>query len=347
MIHSVLSGYSIESGDCIICPFGSGLINNTWNITCKGHQYILQRINHSIFKHPEFIDENINKISAFLQQHTPDYLFTTPLKNKEGKSLVITENGDYFRMFDFVANSLTYDVVNTPELAFEAAKQFGKFTKLLSGLQVTDLKITLPDFHNLTLRYNQFITAIEHADKTRLNESKECIAELLGQKSVADKYLEILANPDFRKRVMHHDTKISNVLFDHQGKGICVIDLDTVMPGYFISDVGDMVRTYVCPVNEEENDFDKITIRMDYFKAIIHGYLSEMQSTLTKSEISHFFYAGQFMIYMQALRFLTDHLNNDVYYGARYEGHNLFRAWNQTILLRKLNEKEQEIIKLY
>ena len=130
------------------------------------------------------------------------------------------------------------------------------------------------------------------------------------------------------------------MLFDEQQNGLCVIDLDTVMPGYFISDVGDMFRTYLCPVSEEEKDFSKITIRTDYFKAIAEGYLGQMKDELTQIEKDHFVYAGKFMIYMQALRFLTDHLNNDVYYGARYEGHNFVRAGNQAMLLQKLIENE-------
>lgn len=141
-------------------------------------------------------------------------------------------------------------------------------------------------------------------------------------------------------RVTHHDTKISNVLFDKKGKGICVIDLDTVMPGYFISDVGDMMRTYLSPVSEEENDLGKITVRDDFYRAIVQGYYNEMKDELTETEKKYFFYAGKFMIYMQAVRFLTDHLNDDVYYGAKYEGHNFMRAANQVRLLECLLEKE-------
>jgi hypothetical protein len=131
------------------------------------------------------------------------------------------------------------------------------------------------------------------------------------------------------------------VLFDANHKGLCVIDLDTVMPGYFISDIGDMMRTYLSPANEEEKDFSKIEIRQEYFESIWKGYMSEMKDELNREEKSHFIYAGEFMIYMQALRFLTDHLNNDVYYGARYEGQNFVRAGNQMQLLKKLMEKEK------
>ena len=131
-------------------------------------------------------------------------------------------------------------------------------------------------------------------------------------------------------------------MFDEEDNGLCVIDLDTVMPGYFISDLGDMMRTYLSPVSEEEKDLDKIEVRTEFFKAIIKGYLSEMSDELSELEKSSIIYAGKFMIYMQALRFLTDYLNNDIYYGSRYPDHNLVRAMNQAKLLEKYLEKEQQ-----
>ena len=152
-------------------------------------------------------------------------------------------------------------------------------------------------------------------------------------------------NSAFKKRVTHHDTKISNVLFDAQDKGLCVIDLDTVMPGYFISDAGDMMRTYLSPAGEEETDYSKIDVRENYFDAIVQGYLSEMKDELSAEEKKYFVYAGKFMIYMQALRFITDYLNNDIYYGASYELHNLNRATNQLTLLNILTSKEEALNK--
>jgi hypothetical protein len=130
------------------------------------------------------------------------------------------------------------------------------------------------------------------------------------------------------------------VLFDESNKGLCVIDLDTVMPGYFFSDVGDMMRTYLSPVSEEESDLEKIVVRKEFYKAIVEGYSAEMSDELTALERNHFLFAGKFMVYMQALRFLTDHLNNDIYYGAKYEGHNFIRARNHTTLLQRLDKME-------
>ena len=149
---------------------------------------------------------------------------------------------------------------------------------------------------------------------------------------IVEKFNAIKQDPEFKIRVTHHDTKISNVLLDENEKGICVIDLDTVMPGYFFSDLGDMFRTYLAAASEEEQDLSKIVIRGDFYNAIVKGYLSFMGPELTAKEKDHFDYAGGFMIYMQALRFLTDYLNDDKYYGQSYEGHNLLRAQNQIAL---------------
>ena len=136
------------------------------------------------------------------------------------------------------------------------------------------------------------------------------------------------------------------MLFNEEDKGLCVIDLDTVMPGHFISDAGDMIRTYLSPVSEEEKDFSKIEIRENYFVSIFKGYMSEMSEELTVGEKNHFIYAGKFMIYMQAIRFLTDHLNNDIYYGAKYENQNFVRAGNQSTLLKRLIENEKKLMDL-
>jgi hypothetical protein len=242
----------------------------------------------------------------------------------------------------FIRDSRTYDVVTTPSIANEAASQFGCFTRMLCGFDAKRLKVTLPDFHNLSLRYQQFETSLENGNPERIARASEAITFLKSQVNLVNEYNKISTDPLFKKRVTHHDTKISNVLFDENGNGLCVIDLDTTMSGYFISDVGDMMRTYLCPASEEEKDFSKIRVRDEYFLAIAKGYLEEMKEELTPREIDHFVYAGEFMIYMQAVRFLCDYFNNDIYYGSKYEGHNFVRAENQIALLKCYQEKAEE-----
>jgi thiamine kinase-like enzyme len=174
-----------------------------------------------------------------------------------------------------------------------------------------------------------------NGNSKRLTQSKNAIAFLLDKQGITNKYESFIKHPDVKKRVTHHDTKISNVLFNENEKAICVIDLDTTMAGYFMSDVGDMCRTCLCSVSEEEKDLNLIKVKADRWEGLQKGYLNHMQHELSEFEKDHFFYSGQYMIYMQALRFLTDHLQNDIYYGAHYEDHNYYRAVNQIRLLEE------------
>ena len=345
MFPRVLEAYGLSEDRCSIRPFGTGLINHTWKISNGSDAYILQRINDAVFRQPRLIAENIDALAVYLRSHHPEYLFVTPLNAVDGKNLVNLEEG-YFRLVPFVEGSHTYDVVAATEQAYQAARQFGKFTRLLAGFPIDSLHLTLPDFHNLSLRHRQFEEALAKGNRSRITAASHLIDTISSYQDILFTFEDILRNKGFRLRVTHHDTKISNVLFDQADKGLCVIDLDTVMPGYFISDLGDMMRTYLSPVSEEEKDMDLIVIREEYFRAIVRGYLSEMKNELSAAEMDHIVYAGKFMIYMQALRFLTDHLNDDRYYGARYEGHNYVRAVNQVTLLQRLTEKEPILEKM-
>jgi Ser/Thr protein kinase RdoA (MazF antagonist) len=316
------------------------LINRTWLVNDGTGDYILQKINQNVFKEPVNISDNIELIEQYLKENHPGYFFVAPLKTKDGKPFVRDSLNDYYRLFPFVKDSKTYDVVQNPQQAFEAARQFGLFTYVLSGLPLEKLKITLPAFHDLSLRYSQFANACREGNPLRIKQAKAEIEFIRENENIVETFKKIKSLASFKKRVTHHDTKISNILFNQDDKGICVIDLDTIMPGYFISDVGDMLRTYLSPVSEEEQDHSKIEIREEYFKAVFEGYLSQMKTEMTEDEVAHFVYAGEFMIYMQAIRFLTDYLNNDQYYGAAYEEHNFSRAKNQITLLKRLLEKK-------
>ncbi|MDH7461715.1 aminoglycoside phosphotransferase family protein [Chitinophagaceae bacterium 26-R-25] len=335
-MQEILSSFALTEAK--LEPFGSGLINRTWKVYAPERNYILQRINVDVFKQPQDIAYNVRLIADYLQKYHPGYQFVSPLHAASGDDIIFCKGNGWFRLMPFVENSFTLDVATTPEQAYEAARQFGRFTRLLSGFDSTQLKITIPQFHDLSLRYQQFLNSIANGNEKRKREARSLINELLYHKCIVEQYQSMVGNPAFKLRVTHHDTKISNVLFDQSGKGVCVIDLDTIMPGYFISDVGDMIRTYVSPVSEEECDVEKIVLREDFYVSIIEGYSDEMKDQLTAMEKKQFMFSGKFMTYMQALRFLTDYLNNDVYYGVKYEGHNLVRAKNQMTLLKRLHE---------
>lgn len=335
MLNEIIKQYPIDKKELIIQPFGNGLINNTWKVTAGNKGYILQRVNTTVFKNPELIDENIRKIGSYFSENYPDYQFVMPVENENGKTL-IKQQQEYFRLFPFVNNSFVYDKLENENLAYEAAGQFGKFTKLLSDFDASKLNTTLPEFHNLNLRHQQFVDAKKTGIHSRINLAAKQLKQLDAHENILLEYQQFMASANKKLRVMHHDTKISNVLFNADNKGICVIDLDTVMPGYFISDVGDMMRTYLSPANEEEQDFNKIIVRKDYYNSIVKGYLNEMESELSDFEKSQFLFAGKFMIYMQALRFMTDYLLGDTYYPVKYPDNNLVRAENQIRLLKQL-----------
>jgi Ser/Thr protein kinase RdoA (MazF antagonist) len=322
-MREIVRQYGLMNAE--VTPFGNGLINNTWKVAADGKDFILQKINKAVFKNPEAIAANINLLADYLNVHSPEYLFVKPVMAIDSGHM-LTLNNEYYRLFSFIENSHSIDIVVTPEQAYEAAKQFGRFAQQLAGFDANKLAITLPDF----------TTALADGNVERIMQSADLISYLVSQKNIVDEFEA--AKKVMKLRVTHHDTKISNVLFDNNDKGICVIDLDTVMPGYFISDVGDMLRTYLSPVNEEEKDFSKIEIRRAFYEAVYNGYMSEMGSELSTAEKGYFLFAGKLMVYMQALRFLTDYFNNDIYYGCKYEGHNFIRAGNQAVLLQRLNE---------
>src|SRR5688572_12031829 len=224
MFNNILTHFGLNPASFTIQPFGSGLINHTWRVSSPDGRpcYILQQINTAIFKHPEDIALNIGRLGAYLQKQSPDYLFAGALPDGNGTYLYVDEKKQYYRLFPFIAQSHSIDMVHSPEQAFEAARQFARFTKLLSGFDTSLLKITIPQFHDLSLRYKQFTDALTNGNKIRIQDATGLIAYLQQQKHLVDTFERIKNDPGFRLRVIHHDTKISNVLFDPNKKGLCV-----------------------------------------------------------------------------------------------------------------------------
>jgi Ser/Thr protein kinase RdoA (MazF antagonist) len=331
-MNSILQQYGPQFQNASLEVISGGLINQTWKVTAKGESFVLQRINNNVFKEPGKIATNVRLLADHLTAIESDYFLVSAIKTESGEELAYETGKGYFRLTPFVKNSKTIQVVETPEQAYEAALQFGRFSSSFSDFDAAQLHVTIPNFHDLAYRYKQFENALLTGNPQRVSACSKEINQIRSYANLVDEYTRIRMNPAFKLRVTHHDTKISNVLFDLDNKGICVIDLDTVMPGYFFGDVGDMMRTYLSPTNEEETDFSKIEVRPMFYHAIVQGYSDEMKGALSKDEQNSFFLAGQFLIYMQALRFLTDYLNNDVYYGAQFEGQNLARNRNQLTL---------------
>ena len=292
-----------------------------------------------MFPQPENIINNYRIISHHLkyQAHSlqvPEMVLTNP-----GKMFWIDEDGNFWRGTVFINNSFTPSSLSDEKEAFLVAKSFASFTLALAGLDSGELDIIISDFHNLSFRYQQFETAIQKATMQRLLKSTHVIAELRQRKVLVDFFDKIKRDENYKLRVMHHDCKISNILFDKTTKQvICPVDLDTTMPGYYFSDLGDMIRSMACTVDENSTMWEKIDVERKYYNAIVSGYMETMPDEFTESERKHIHHSGILLIYMQALRFVTDFLNNDIYYKTSYAEQNLNRALNQLILLEKLEE---------
>ncbi|MCJ0742289.1 phosphotransferase enzyme family protein [Pedobacter montanisoli] len=341
--ENILKEYGFSTADVQIHQIGSGHINRTYLLSTSDQKYILQNINPEVFKQPEAIAHNISVVAQYLHTHYPEYLFPSSIKTAQDQEMVQYEN-EYWRLMPYVPHTVALDTLSDPKQAYEAAKQFGKLSRLLNHFDSSQLQLTIPGFHDLELRYVQFTQALDLAPTFLKQSCEKEIEQALHHHYILNYFNSYQNNPDFQDRVMHHDTKISNVLLDAQTfNGVCVIDLDTLMPGKFISDLGDMMRTYLCAFSENETDLDKINIRLPYFSAMIEGYLSEMKDILTSVEKELILFSGKYIIYMQALRFLTDYLNGNIYYPIKYATQNLDRAKNQFRLLHELNINEKEL----
>ncbi len=333
-LAKVLQQYGCNGEDFTVENLGGGLINSTWKVRFGDTELVLQKVNTNVFTNPASIAFNIETINAYLKQHFPGYYFPAPVLNANGDTFYKDENGSWYRAFQFLKGSQTIDVVANCDQAYEAAKEFGRFSALLNNFPSHTLHENIPGFHNLTKRYNDFLQVLKTGDTVRLQEAKVLVETALSYIDIVKRYEAIVAEGLIKKRVTHHDTKISNVLFNLAGKAFAVIDLDTIMEGYYISDVGDMMRTYLSEIGEEDKNFDEVPVRKDVYTAIKDGYMSEMATHLTSTEKSYFYYSGQFLIFMQAIRFLTDYLSGDKYYTPAYPKHNFKRAQHQFALLK-------------
>jgi Ser/Thr protein kinase RdoA (MazF antagonist) len=333
MMQSIFDQYGW--GNATAFPLTQGLINQTFEVSSVHGDFILQNINTQVFKDPFAIDHNIKAIGQYYNTNQPDQLFTFLVPNIVGETL-IESAGKYYRAFKKI-DGIALDVLTTASQAKAAANQFGQFTASLIEFPIAQLKVTIPQFHDLALRYHQFEQALIHGDSKRIDTAKDAILFLKSHQSYVKKWIHFTTNKEAHLRVTHHDTKISNVLFKDDA-AICVIDLDTTMPGYFMSDVGDMCRTYLCPVNEACQDLNQIKVLPERWTAIQEGYLEAMGEFLTSFEQDHFKFSGQCIIYMQALRFLTDFLELDRYYRVERPGQNLDRTNNQIQLLIEFNQ---------
>lgn len=322
-------------------PLSGGLINHTCKVTDQqtGQSFLLQKINRQVFGEPEKIQANYMQLWQYLSQHAIP-LFIPEMKFFTGKKNLYTDQlKQSWRAFEFIGSGQQLNGTEEPGQAAAVAETFARFTASFSQLDSGLLHRILPGFHDVQLRFDQFTDALTAASGIRLEKAALLISELKKRQRYAGLYQHFTGTPDFRSRVMHHDAKIANVLFDRlTGKVICPVDMDTVMPGYFFSDLGDMIRSMAGTKDENSTDFEQIQIRPAIYQAIMDGYTRGINEFLTGPERNNLHASGLLLIYMQSLRFMTDYLKNDQYYQISYPEQNYDRAKNQLVLLNRLEE---------
>lgn len=351
-LHKVTLNFLVKGDFVDAIPLGNGHINDTYLVTTSSEKYVLQRLNHNIFKNIEMMNQNIIKALNHIYQKQKvlgDIRFSkfNIILCKDGNNYYKDENENFWRMMNFVSNTTSFDVAYKPEIAFEAAKAYGYFQKMLIDLNPKDFFSVIKDFHNLEMRMNSFIDII----KTNVaNRNQFAIDEIEFAKDhihLSIQLKDLLERKQIPIRVTHNDTKINNVLLNKKShKGIAVIDLDTVMPGTILFDFGDMVRTFTSPAKEDETDLSKVVLRLDIFEALANGYLSELKEVLTDTEINNLVFGGKIMTFMIGLRFLIDFLDGDKYFKISRPDHNLHRCRTQFKLLKEIEKNEDKLIQI-
>lgn len=325
----------------------SGHINDTYLVkTADGTSYVLQRINNGVFKDvPGLISNKVN-VSKHLQKklaHLPkNEIFRGALsfiESIKGNHYYLDCEGNYWNLMVYIDNSVTFETVSNKEVAYEGGKLIGGFLNLTSDFDARKLTEVIPKFHDMSSRFTQFEDALKVVSKERFGKAKKYIDLVWSLKDEMHIIQHLKESGTIKLRVTHNDTKISNVLFDANNKGLCVIDTDTVMPGVVHYDFGDAIRTICNSAAEDETDLDKVNFNLEYYNAYTKGFLEEVELALTPTELKYLPLGAKTMIFIMALRFLTDFLNGDIYYKTKYPMHNLDRAKNQFKLIESMSEK--------
>jgi hypothetical protein len=350
-IEDIVSGFRIQSKMVSARPFGSGHINDTYKVTTStGSNYLLQKINHFVFKDVPGLMNNLVNVT----NHLKAKLKTLPGSNPEKEVLTLIEanddryfvkdaSGNYWRLFKFLNNTKSYDQVLTEKQAFEGGKAFGRFQALLADLDTNFIIDTIPDFHNIESRLANLDKAIAADAAHRLNKVSHEIEFVNQRRPGMSSILELGRSGQLPERIIHNDTKFNNVLLDDHDRAQCVIDLDTVMPGYVAYDFGDAIRTIINNAPEDEPELKLINLNIPLFTAYTKGYMRQAEGFLTEAEVNSLIDGVLLLPYMQGVRFLTDYLNGDIYFKIHSPRHNLQRAQAQFQLVRKLEDAKETL----
>lgn len=349
--EELLSNFKI-TGELIDIKYNKqGHINTTFMSTFNDNgiirKYTHQMINKFAFKQPDHVMENITKITNHIQSKVKDLsdkdqrclkvVFT-----KDDKPYFIDENGEYFRTYEFIDNVKTYQKIDNTKTAFHLGEAISTFQDQLSDFDSTSLYETIPNFHDMRMRYSNFKEAIKNNSQHRVELVQNEINYLLENEERGYIIIDELKNNNLPLRVTHNDTKINNILFNKDGSdALCVIDLDTVMPGTILFDTGDMIRTATSSIEEDDVNYQNMKINIDYFKSLLEGYLSIASKYITKREKELIVESGRNITQIMAVRFLTDYLEGDVYYSIERENHNLDRCRTQLAFMKDFDTKEK------
>ncbi len=334
-----------------------GHINETYSATYDQGgtrvRYIHQKINRNVFKNPDAVMSNVVRVTNHLRKKLEETSASditrrclTIVPTRDGESFFRNGAGDCWRTFVFVEGVQTFEAVQSPKQAFEAGKAFGQFQSLLVDLPGGRLHETIPAFHNTRKRLHALLEAVKKDHFNRAREAKKEIDFALKHEPLVDVILNAMAKGKIPERITHNDTKFNNVMLDSQsGEAMCVVDLDTVMPGCALYDLGDIVRTATSPTLEDERDLRKVRMLMPMFESIARGYLTTAGQFLTPAEKELIPFAGKLITFTIGLRFLTDFLNGDTYFRIHRPGHNLDRCRTQFKMVESIEEQEEAMQK--
>lgn len=334
-------------------PFGSGHINDTFKLDFKAEEqksYILQRINHEIFQNPAQLMENIHGVTSHLRKKIienggdPERETLNVISAKSGELFYKDSNGLYWRAYNFIDKASSYDIVEDPKLFYQSALAFGNFQRLLADYPAETLHETIVDFHHTRKRFDTFVRAVEEDICGRAKDVEEEISFILDRKDYTSILVDMQEKGDLPLRVTHNDTKLNNVMMDNKtSKGICVVDLDTVMPGLIANDFGDAIRFGASTALEDEQDLSKVSMDLDLFNIYTNGFLEADDGSLTEKEIDTLTIGAKMMTLECGMRFLTDHLQGDNYFKIQRKNHNLDRARTQIKLVADMEDKMDQM----
>lgn len=353
-IFAAARSFAVPGTPCGVKECTAGHINNTYivDVDDNGHhvKYVLQRLNTYVFKNPDYVMNNIFGITAYLRGHivasggdpereTLNFIFT-----RDGHSYYSDPEGGCWRMYRYIDGVMSYALADSPELFRKAGLAFGRFQQRLAGYDARVLRETIPDFHNTKARFARFLEVVEGCtDKARLTAAQPQIDFVRAHEAQCGLIVDKLAAGEIPLRVTHNDTKLNNILMDAAtGEGVCIIDLDTVMPGSSLYDFGDAIRFGASSALEDESELDKVFFRADMFEAYARGYLEGSGGALTAEEIALLPMGALVITLETGMRFLTDYLEHDVYFKTAYPDHNLVRARNQLKLVADIEGRMAE-----